>query len=132
MEPGNASCSGNAEQLGQVITNLVSNAICYNQRGGRVHVKVSSDPGAAVLTVSDTGQGISPDDLPHIFERFYRADKVRSGSAGRSGLGLAITRAIVEAHGGTIDVKSELGQGSTFAVHFPAQREPANAGVDVN
>jgi two-component system OmpR family sensor kinase len=97
-------CIGNAEQLGQVITNLVSNAISYNHTGGSVRVTVDSVPGAAILTVSDTGQGISPDDLPHIFERFYRADKVRSGSAGHSGLGLAITRAIVEAHGGTISV----------------------------
>ena len=113
-----ASCSGSAEQLGQIITNLVSNAISYNRPGGKILVKVTSEPGLAVLTVSDTGQGISPDDLPHIFERFYRADKVRSGSAGRSGLGLAITRAIVEAHGGTIAVTSEPGQGSTFTVRF--------------
>lgn len=118
-DPGRASCSGNAEQLGQVITNLVSNAISYNLPGGRVHVRAAPEPGTAVLTVSDTGQGISPDDLPHIFERFYRADKVRSGSAGRSGLGLAITRAIVEAHGGTVTVTSQPGHGSIFTVRLP-------------
>lgn len=113
------SGSGNAEQLGQVITNLVSNAISYNRSGGRVHVKTASGPGTAILTVSDTGQGISLDDLPHVFERFFRADKVRSGSAGRSGLGLAITRAIVEAHGGTITATSQPDQGSVFTVRLP-------------
>lgn len=123
MELRPASGSGNAEQLGQIVTNLVSNAISYNRAGGTVHVKTASEPGTAILTVSDTGQGISPDDLPHIFERFYRADSVRSGSAGRSGLGLAITRAIVEAHGGTLTVTSEPGQGSVFTVRLPGGGE---------
>jgi signal transduction histidine kinase len=114
-----ASCSGNAEQLAQVITNLVSNAISYNRPGGRVQVRTFCEPGTAILSVSDTGRGISPADLPHVFERFYRADKVRSGRAGRSGLGLAITRAIVDAHGGAITATSEPGQGSTFTVRLP-------------
>lgn len=119
LELSPVSCPGNAEQLGQVTTNLVSNAIFYNRAGGRVVVKVASESDGAVLTVSDNGHGISPDDLPHIFERFYRADKVRSGSAGRSGLGLAITWAIVEACGGTVTATSELGEGSTFSVRLP-------------
>ena len=114
-------CVGNAEQLGQVVTNLVSNAIAYNRPGGSVRVKVTSEPGAAVLAVCDTGQGIAPEDLPHIFERFYRADKARSSAAGRTGLGLAITQAIVEAHSGTIEVATELGKGSTFTVRLPAK-----------
>jgi signal transduction histidine kinase len=71
------------------------------------------------LTVTDTGQGIAPEDLPHIFERFYRADKARSGASGRAGLGLAITKAIVEAHGGAIEVISEWREGSTFTVRLP-------------
>lgn len=116
-------CSGNAEQLAQVVTNLVSNAIYYNRPGGSVQVKVASEPDAAVLSVSDTGQGISPEDLPHIFERFFRADKARSNSAGRTGLGLAITKAIVETHGGTLHVTSELGQGSNFTVRWPGGAE---------
>jgi signal transduction histidine kinase len=84
-----------------------------------VQVKVASESGAAILVVSDTGQGIAPGDLPHIFERFYRADKARSSAAGRTGLGLAIVKAIVEARGGAIEVATELGQGSTFSVRLP-------------
>lgn len=119
MELNPVRCHGNAEQLGQVVTNLVSNAISYNRAGGHVFVKTESKLGFAVLTVTDTGHGISLLDLPHIFERFFRADKVRSGSAGHSGLGLAITRAIVEAHSGAITVTSEPGTGSTFIVKLP-------------
>jgi signal transduction histidine kinase len=71
--------------------------------------------------VADTGQGIAADDLPHVFERFYRAVKSRSNAAGRNGLGLAISKAIVEAHGGNIEVASELGSGTTFTVRLPVQ-----------
>jgi len=112
-------CTGNGEQLGQVVTNLVSNAISYNRPGGSVRVRVSTESKVAVLSVTDSGQGIAPEDLPHIFERFYRADRARVSMAGCSGLGLAITRAIVAAHGGTIEVASEPGQGSTFTVRLP-------------
>lgn len=120
MDLGAAHCQGHAEQLGQVVTNLVSNAIFHNRPGGRVRVSLARAGEAAVLTVSDTGTGIPPQDLPHIFERFYRSDKARSGAAGRVGLGLAITRAIVEAHGGSITVATLLDQGSTFTVRLPA------------
>jgi signal transduction histidine kinase len=115
-----AHCEGNAEQLGQVVTNLVTNAIYYNRPGGRVRVTVTVEAGAPVLSVCDTGIGISSEDLPHIFERFYRADKMRSNADGHTGLGLAITQAIVKAHGGTIEVASESGRGSTFNVRLPA------------
>lgn len=117
--------TGNAGQLSQVVTNLVSNALEYNRPGGSVQVRLTAEPGAALLEVSDTGQGIAPEDLPHIFERFYRADKARSNAAGHCGLGLAITKAIVEAHGGSIDVKSEPSQGSTFTVRLPFTAPPA-------
>jgi len=70
--------------------------------------------------VADTGPGIAAGDLPHIFERFYRADKARTGAAGRTGLGLAITQAIVESHDGTLEVSSEVGRGSVFTASFPA------------
>jgi two-component system, OmpR family, sensor kinase len=110
-----------AEQIGQVVTNLVSNAIYYNRPGGEVKVTVSDKSDWVVLTVSDTGQGIAVDDIPHVFDRFYRADRSRSSAVGSTGLGLSISKAIIESHGGTICVTSTLGQGSTFTVHLPAQ-----------
>ena len=119
-------CMGNAEQLGQVVTNLVSNAISHNRPGGSVGVTVAADSNTVYLTVSDTGQGIAAEDLPHIFERFYRADRARSNTTVRSGLGLAITQAIVAAHGGSIAVASEPGQGSTFTVRLPISSSEAS------
>ena len=92
-----------------------------------MQVKVAAEAGAAILAVQDTGQGIAPEDLPHIFERFYRADKARSSAAGRTGLGLAITKAIVEAHGGTIEVATESGKGSTFTVRLPGLPHPSES-----
>ena len=116
---------GDAERLGQVITNLLTNAIHYNRDAGEIRVGTRSENGRAILTVSDTGPGIATEDLPHLFERFYRADKSRGRAQGRSGLGLAIAKAIVDSHGGTIDVSSPPGQGATFTVRLPAhQPEP--------
>jgi heavy metal sensor kinase len=115
-----ARCQAHVGQLEQVVTNLVSNAIHYNRAGGSVRIGTAAEPGVAVLSVQDTGEGIAPADLPHVFERFYRADKARSRSAGRAGLGLAITKAIVDAHRGTIQVASAHGAGSTFTVRLPA------------
>ena len=112
-------CDGNAEQLAQVVTNLVTNAIDYNRPDGEVRIQVTAAPGVAVLAVSDLGQGIAADNLPHLFERFYRADKARTHASGHTGLGLAITQAIVEAHAGTIQVVSQPDQGSTFTVRLP-------------
>lgn len=113
------SLSADAQQMRQVVTNLLSNAIEYNQPGGEVRVSVVLADEQAVLAVSDSGVGITPEDLPHIFERFYRADKSRSTSEGHTGLGLAICDAIVKAHGGRIEVASQPGQGSTFTVRLP-------------
>ena len=110
--------TGDADRLAQVITNLLTNAIQYNRDGGQVHVKLESQNGLAVLTVSDTGPGIAAGDLPRVFERFYRGDKSRTGG-GSAGLGLAIAKAIVEAHGGVIDVSSGEGVGTTFTVRLP-------------
>jgi heavy metal sensor kinase len=109
--------SGDSERLAQVVTNLLTNAIQYNRDGGEARVKLESQNGMAVLTVTDTGGGIPPEDLPHIFERFYRADKSRS--TGGNGLGLAISKAVVEAHGGTIEVSSQFERGTTFVVRLP-------------
>ncbi|HUA64827.1 MAG TPA: ATP-binding protein [Alphaproteobacteria bacterium] len=110
--------TGDAEKLAVVITNLLTNAIEYNHDGGEIKIAARRDGSMAVLTVKDTGRGISPEDLPRVFERFYRAD--RSRSSGNAGLGLAISKAIVAAHGGTIDVASEEHTGTVFTIRLPA------------
>ncbi len=109
---------GDSGRLAQVVTNLLTNAIQYNQSEGEVRVTLESENGLAVLKISDTGNGIAPEDLPRVFGRFFRADASRTG-AGNSGLGLAICKAIVEAHGGTIEVASEENVGTTFTVRLP-------------
>lgn len=118
-EFGTARCVGNADELAQVVTNLVGNAITHNRAGVNVRVKVGADESHAVLTVSDNGQGVSPADLPHLFERFYRAEKARTTAGGHTGLGLAITQAIVASHGGTISAESRPGEGTVMTVRLP-------------
>ncbi|ONI84888.1 hypothetical protein ALI22I_30940 [Saccharothrix sp. ALI-22-I] len=105
-------------RLRQAVENLVTNAIRYTPAGGTVSVEGRLDQGV-VIEVVDTGVGIAPDDLPHLFDRFWRADKSRSRTTGGSGLGLAITRHLVEAHGGTVSVSSEPGAGTTFRITLP-------------
>ncbi|NUT53989.1 MAG: HAMP domain-containing histidine kinase [Saccharothrix sp.] len=105
-------------RLRQAVENLVTNAIRYTPEGGSVSVTARLD-GGVVIEVADTGVGIAPDDLPHVFDRFWRADKSRSRTTGGSGLGLAITRHLVEAHGGTVTAVSEPGRGSTFRIALP-------------
>ncbi len=107
------------EPLIQVVTNLVSNAIQHTPPGGEIRVETRSEVETVVLVVADTGAGIAAEDLPHVFERFYRADRARTGSAGHVGLGLAIVRAIVDSHQGSIEVESALGQGTAVTVRFP-------------
>jgi two-component system OmpR family sensor kinase len=115
-----APARGDADRLDQVITNLLANAIYYNREGGEVRVTTRTVDGFAELTVSDTGPGLAEEDLPHVFERFYRADKSRARAEGRAGLGLAICKAIVEAHGGTISAGSAPGAGAAFTFRLPA------------
>ena len=115
-------CLGDAERISQVVTNLLSNAIYFNREGGEVQVNARAEDRTGCLTVQDTGAGIPPEDLPHIFERFYRVDKSRSRIQGRTGLGLAICKAIVEAHSGSIEVTSQPGTGSTFQLRLPSLR----------
>ena len=112
-------CLGDAERIGQVVTNLLTNAIHFNRDQGEVRLSARAENGAVLLTVADTGQGIPAEDIPHLFERFYRVDKSRSRIQGRNGLGLAICKAIVDAHGGSIEVSSQAGVGSTFTVSLP-------------
>lgn len=111
--------AGDTPRLGQVVSNLLGNAIAYSHEGCEVSLRLAAERGEAVLSVTDTGIGIDAADLPHVFERFYRADKSRSGASGGVGLGLAICQEIVSSHGGTIAVVSKLGKGATFTVRLP-------------
>jgi signal transduction histidine kinase len=108
------------QAIGRVFNNLISNALRHTPANGRVSVWVRRGASGVEVTVSDTGEGIRPQDIPHIFERFYRGDPARSRQRGSgAGLGLAIARGIVQAHGGTIQVQSEPGKGTQFTFHLP-------------
>src|ERR1041384_2981365 len=108
-------------RMRQLALNLIENAVKYTPRGGQVSVELGSSNGRAVFTVADTGIGIAPGDLPHVFDRFWRADSARTRTSERAGtgLGLAICKWIAEAHGGTIEVQSRPGRGTTFTVGLP-------------
>jgi signal transduction histidine kinase len=111
--------TGDAMRLKQVVVNLVDNAIKYTLEGGKILVCLEAETDQAVLKVADTGIGISAEGLPHVFDRFYRADKARSRESGGTGLGLAIVRAICTAHNGIVSVESTENQGSIFQVQLP-------------
>ena len=115
-------CVGDSGRLAQVATNLLTNAIHFNRDQGVVRVAVAGGKDFIQLTVEDTGQGIPEEDLPHIFERFYRVDKARSRIQGQNGIGLAICKAIIDNHGGQIEVSSKVGAGSVVTVKVPAVR----------
>ncbi|WP_373273987.1 sensor histidine kinase [Streptomyces anulatus] len=109
-------------RLRQAVGNLVSNAVRHTPEGGRVTLRAyahEEGDGTVLVEVADTGSGIPPEDLPHVFDRFWRAEKSRSRRTGGSGLGLAIVRKLVEAHGGTVDATSVEGEGSTFVLRLP-------------
>ena len=110
---------GDADRLGQVLRNLLSNALRHTPAGQQVTVRVEEAGNQALLTVADTGTGIAADDLPHVFDRFYRGSKSRGRCVGSAGLGLAIARQLVMAHGGEIAVESIEGAGATFTVRLP-------------
>lgn len=109
------------KRLAQVLGNLVSNALRYTLQGGRITLAAQQHADGVHLMVQDTGTGIAPADLPYIFDRFYRSDDARETNEGESGLGLAIAKSLVEAHGGTISVTSTLGEGSAFVVTLPVK-----------
>lgn len=115
-----ARVNGDPKRLGQVAANLLSNALRYTEPGGRVRVRVASESGSTLLEVVDTGIGIAPDDLKHVFKRFWRGEKSRSRATGGTGIGLAIVQELVRAHDGRVDVESAPGRGSAFRVLVPA------------
>jgi heavy metal sensor kinase len=119
--------AGDPVALRRVFMNLIENAIKYNRQGGKIHLSTEELPGKARVRVRDTGMGIAPEDLPRLFKRFYRVDKARSRDSGGAGLGLAICKSFVEAHGGKISVESTPGVGTTFTIEFPAEGAPAPA-----
>ncbi len=108
------------ERIHQVLFNLVDNAVRFTPAGGEVRVSASRHNGSVEVRVADTGVGIAPEHLPRLFERFYRVDSARSREDGGTGIGLAIARSVVEAHGGHIEAESRLGQGSVFSFELPA------------
>lgn len=126
--------SVDVERMVQVLSNLVGNALRYTSSGGSITLGAERIAGTAqgrapgaggtLLTVRDTGQGIAPDALPHIFDRFYRADRARAQGQGESGLGLSIAKALVEAHGGSIRVASQVGAGTVFSIWLPDEKTP--------
>jgi two-component system phosphate regulon sensor histidine kinase PhoR len=119
------SMRGDRAQLGLLLSNLLDNALRHTPAKGTVCVRLDAAESRALLQVADTGEGIPARELPRIFERFYRVDKARARQTGGTGLGLAIVRHVAEAHGGTVRVDSELGQGSTFTVALPVAGPPA-------
>ncbi len=119
VRPGVDPLVFDARQIGRVLTNLIGNAIRHTPEGGSVQVRAWPVDGRVAVEVRDSGEGISGDDLPHVFEQFYRAEKSRSRATGGSGLGLAIAKGLVEAHGGRIHVASELGKGTRFQFTLP-------------
>ena len=114
---------GDAEALRRALLILIDNAVKYTPEGGSVRIALTTNDGFVKMTVNDTGIGIAPAALPHIFDRFWRADQARSRAYGGAGLGLSIAKWIAETHAGSITVKSELGNGSAFALKVPLDKE---------
>lgn len=116
-----APCRADASRIAQVILNLLTNALDHTPAEGRVTLRTGVESGQAAFAITDTGPGIAAEHLPHIFERFYRADDSRNRRTGGAGLGLAICKAIADAHGAVLEVATVPGHGSTFTVRFPAR-----------
>ena len=115
----NLVVNGDKVKLRQLFINILENAVRYTPTGGNISISLVRKEGSALATISDTGIGIPPEHLPHIFERFYRVDKARSRADGGVGLGLAIAKYIADSHGGKIEVASQLGKGTTLNVSIP-------------
>jgi len=115
-----APCAADAGGISQILVNLLSNAVKYSRSGDRIRVATRRENGCAMIRVTDTGPGIPTEHLPHLFERFYRADGSRNRTTGGAGLGLAICKSIADAHGGKITVESVVDEGSSFTLRIPA------------
>lgn len=111
--------AADADRIRQVVQNLVENALRFTPSGGTVRVIIRDTPDAVHCLIVDTGVGIRPEDLPQVFEHFYRADPSRDRRSGGTGLGLAIVKSLIEAHGGTVTVQSQVGKGTTFDLSLP-------------
>ena len=118
IEPGAEIVRGDARRLEQALQNLVANALRHTPTGGAVSLNCRLDGGQIVVTVQDTGRGIAPEHVPNIFDRFYKVDASRAGSATGSGLGLSIVKAVVDRHRGTVAVFSSP-RGTTFELRLP-------------
>jgi len=117
-------CFFDTLQMRRALTNLLENAVRHAADGGTVRVEARSSADGAVIDVWNDGPSIDLEDLPHLFDRFYRSDKSRARTPGRAGLGLAIAKAVVEAHGGTITVESKPARGTHFTLTLPAEHSP--------
>lgn len=118
--------SGDGQWLKQALINLLDNSLRYTPPGGKVVVRLRQAEGHIEIAVRDTGHGIEPEHLPHLFDHFYRTDRARARDSGGTGLGLAIVKGIVEAHGGTVAVETQVGMGSEFRLRLPVlSRETA-------
>ena len=106
-------------RLRQIITNLVENSLTNTPKGGTIHIDIQDRAEDMKISITDSGIGISKENLPRIFDQFYRADGSRSSTTGGAGLGLTIVKKLVEAHNGSIDVSSEVGRGTTFTISLP-------------
>jgi two-component system phosphate regulon sensor histidine kinase PhoR len=127
LVPG-ASARGDRAHLGLMLSNLVDNALRYTAARGTVRIRLDAIDDKVMLQVADTGEGIPANELPRIFERFYRVDKARARRTGGTGLGLAIVRHVAESHGGTVTVESKVGKGTTFTVTLPVGGPSTTAG----
>ncbi|MDK2928375.1 MAG: two-component system, OmpR family, sensor histidine kinase ResE, partial [Bacillota bacterium] len=123
---------GSADRLQQVLINLLDNALRHTPGGGRVSVCGEERDGMLALSVRDTGPGIPPEDLPYIFERFYKVEKARTRTTAGTGIGLAIVKGVVEAHGGRVWAESTPGRGTTFTFTLPPAGRNTGAGGEIN
>lgn len=119
LHDGGVEVSGDPERLADILRNVIENAVKYSPEGGEIEISAEQANGVTAIEIRDRGVGIAEEHLPYIFDRFYRVESAETASAGGSGLGLYIVGALMRAHGGTVDVRSAPGEGTTFVLRFP-------------